>query len=158
MTSRVKGYIIFHHSKDNFYKFINHSYHSFFMTSKLVIFDFVVVFKNFISGYNTCCHLIKDISQKWISLFRDTFFKFPFTRLFNHRISSSIFDKFFSIREFFDIFYFSKEKSTQFFGDTFYRAKDMDLIFRVFRDFIFKSFFKFYKLIFKEEELFNKEF
>ena len=114
-------------------------------------------FVNYIPGYNSCCHLIKDIPEKRIALFRNSSFCLPFTRLFNNRISSSIFNKFFGISKLFNTFYFSKEKASQFFGNTLYRAKDVKLFFRGFRDFIFKSFFEVFNLVFKEEEVFNKE-
>ena len=157
MIRRIKERVIFKYSKNYSCEFVNYSYHSLFMAFKLSVFNFVIGFKYFIPGYNSCCHLIKDIPEKRIALFRYSSFCLPFTRLFNNRISSSIFNKFFSISKFFNIFYFSKEKASQFFGNTFYRAKDVNLFFRGFRDFIFKSFFEVFNLVFKEEKLFDKE-
>ncbi len=146
------------HSKNYFDQFIHGSIHCLPVTSILTPLLLQIFSKNAIPCNNSVSHLITNIPEIGIPLFRNTFIAFPFTGLFNYRIKPCIFDNLFSrLSKLFNIPYFGNKSISKVFGNSLYRGENISFVGRPFLNFFVKKTREFFNLAFKEKEFFNKD-
>jgi len=145
------------HSKQNPNKLVNNGNHSLFVTPKLGMLFPKVLPKNRTPLNNVYSHLIEDVSQMRITLFRNTFLKFHGSRLLNDWVSARILNKLLPRFKPADVSDLSNKPCSKERRDSRDRRNDINLVQKKLPNLRLKSGRDFFEMRKEEKELVNVE-